>query len=102
MGSVMRSGWWTCRRSPGRRWWRLVGLTGAGGCGKTRLGVQVVGVMVGWFGDGVWLVELAAVCEEAAVAAAICQAVGISGQRGRSSLEALLDALASQDVLIVL
>jgi predicted ATPase len=58
--------------------------------------------MVDRFGDGVWLVELAAVSEEEAVAAAICQAVGITGQPGRPALEALLDALASQDVLIVL
>jgi predicted ATPase/class 3 adenylate cyclase len=81
---------------------RLVTLTGAGGCGKTRLSLQVTAEMVDRFGDGVWLVELAAVSEEEAVAAAICQAVGITGQPGRPAQEALLDALASQDVLIVL
>jgi predicted ATPase len=63
-----------------------VTLTGAGGCGKTRLGLQVAAEMVDRFGDGVWLVELAAVSEEEAVAAAICKAVGITGQPGRPAL----------------
>ncbi|HEY1347290.1 MAG TPA: hypothetical protein VGF54_20070, partial [Streptosporangiaceae bacterium] len=47
-------------------------------------------------------VELAAVSDENAVAPAICQALGISGQPGRPALETLLDALAPQDVLIML
>ncbi len=53
-------------------------------------------------GDGVWLVELAAVSDEEAVAPAICEALGIAAQPGRPVLETLLDALAPQDVLIVL
>ena len=53
-------------------------------------------------GDGVWLVELAAVSDEDAVAPAICGALGIATQPGRPVPETLLDALALQDVLIVL
>ena len=49
-------------------------------------------------GDGVWLVELAAVLDEDAVAPAIARALGIIGQPGRP----VLDALAALDVLIVL
>jgi transcriptional regulator with XRE-family HTH domain len=37
---------------------RLVTLTGAGGCGKTRLGLQLAAGLVDEPGDGVWLVEL--------------------------------------------
>src|ERR1700757_1549099 len=33
---------------------RLVTLTGAGGAGKTRLAIQVAGLMATDFGDGVW------------------------------------------------
>jgi predicted ATPase/class 3 adenylate cyclase len=80
---------------------RLVTLTGAGGCGKTRLGLQVAAELLDGSGDGVWLVELAAVLDEDAVAPAISQALGITGQPGRPALEALLDALAPQDILIV-
>ena len=81
---------------------RLVTLTGAGGGGKTRLGLQVAAELLDGSGDGVWLVELAAVTDEDAVAPAICAALRLAAQPGRPVLEALLDALAPQDVLIVL
>ncbi len=81
---------------------RLVTLTGAGGSGKTRLCLQVAADLLDGSGDGVWLVELAPVSEQGAVASAISQALGIKSQAGRPALETLLDALSSQYVLIVL
>jgi predicted ATPase/class 3 adenylate cyclase len=80
---------------------RLVTLTGAGGCGKTRLGLQVAAALLDGSGDGVWLAELAAVTNEDAVPAAISRALRLAAQPARPALEALLDALALQDVLIV-
>ena len=53
-------------------------------------------------GDGVWLVELAAVSEAGAVASTVCRALGISSHPDRPALETLLDALAPQNVLIIL
>jgi predicted ATPase len=81
---------------------RLVTLTGAGGCGKTRLGLQLAAELLDGSGDGVWLVELAAVTDDSAVASAISQVLGIAGQPGRPVLDTLLDALAPQDMLIML
>ena len=80
---------------------RLVTLTGAGGCGKTRLGLQVAAELLDGSGDGVWLVELAAVTDEDEVPAAISQALRLTAQPDRPARETLLDALALQDVLIV-
>jgi class 3 adenylate cyclase len=62
---------------------RLVTLTGAVGAGKTRLGLQLAAGLLDGSGDGVWLVELAAVTNQDAVAPAICQALGIAAQPGR-------------------
>jgi len=81
---------------------RLVTLTGAGGAGKTRLGLQVAAELLDRSGDGVWVVELAAATDQDAVPAAISQALRLAAQPGRPALEALLDALALQDVLIVM
>jgi predicted ATPase/class 3 adenylate cyclase len=81
---------------------RLVTLTGAGGCGKTRLSLQVAAELLDGSGDGVWLVELAAVSDPDAVPSVIIESLGIAPQAGRPALEALLDALAPQDLLIVL
>jgi predicted ATPase/class 3 adenylate cyclase len=81
---------------------RMVTLTGAGGCGKTRLSLQLAAEMLDGAADGVWLVELAAVVDPDAVPAAISGALGIAPQPGRPALEALLDALNPQDIVIVL
>ena len=81
---------------------RLVTLTGPGGCGKTRLSLEVAAELLDECGDGAWLAELAAVSDEGMVAAAICRALGVAVRLGRPVLGNLLDALAPQDVLIVL
>src|SRR3984885_7661722 len=81
---------------------RLVTVTGAGGAGKTRLGLQAAAELLDGSGDGVWLVELAAISDENAVAPAICEVLGIAAQPGRPVLETLLDALGPQDLLILL
>ena len=81
---------------------RMVTLTGAGGCGKTRLSLQVAAEMLDGAGDGAWLVELAAVSDADSVPSAISAALGMAPQPGRAPLEALLDALGPQDILIVL
>ncbi len=80
----------------------LVTLTGAGGAGKTRLSLQVAAELLDGSGDGVWLAELAALSGEDDVASAICEALRIAWQPGQPAVETLIDALAPQDVLIVL
>jgi predicted ATPase len=53
-------------------------------------------------GDGVWLVELAAISDPDLIAPSISDALGLLAQPGRPPLDALIDALAVQDMLIVL
>ena len=94
-GSWPRSGPWS--RSS-----RLVTLTGAGGSGKTRLSLQVAAELLDGSGDGVWLVELAAVADQDAVAPAICRALGMPGGRAGPSWRPCSTPWRPQDVLIVL
>jgi predicted ATPase len=63
---------------------RLVTLTGVGGVGKTRLAVEVATRLADEFPDGVWLFELAAVSDPAAVPAAVAAVLGITQQPGKS------------------
>ncbi len=81
---------------------RLVTLTGAGGSGKTRLSLQVAAELLEGFDDGVWLVELAGVTDGDAVAPVIGAALGIAARAGHTALDALVDALIPQRILLVL
>src|SRR5215218_2780525 len=56
---------------------RLVTLTGPGGTGKTRLGLQVAADLLDRFEHGVFLVELAPLSDPALVAPTIAQALGV-------------------------
>src|SRR5215217_5371762 len=56
---------------------RLLTLTGAGGCGKTRLALEVSRELIGAYPDGVWLVELAPLSEGDLVAHAVASVLGV-------------------------
>jgi DNA-binding SARP family transcriptional activator len=81
---------------------RLLTLTGAGGCGKTRLALEVARESLGAYPDGVWLVELAPLSEGALVAHAVASVLGIKEQPIRSPTEALMVFLRTKRVLLVL
>src|SRR6201981_182574 len=57
---------------------RLVTLTGVGGVGKTRLAVEVSARLADDFPDGVWVFELAAVTDPAAVPDAVGAVPGLT------------------------
>jgi len=58
---------------------RLVTLTGPGGSGKTRLGLQAAGAAADGYPQGVWWVPLAAVGDPGSVLDAVGRALGASG-----------------------
>ena len=81
---------------------RLVTLTGAGGVGKTRLAVEVASAVAADFADGVVLVELSAVADDALVAVAVARGLGVEDRAVTGIEERLIRVLSSQRRLLVL
>ena len=82
---------------------RLLTLTGAGGCGKTRLALQAAADLLGQARDGVWFVDLAPLTEPEQIPGAVAAALGLTDPGGQQPLlDSLTDALHEQDTLILL
>lgn len=81
---------------------RLITLTGSGGCGKTRLALQVAAERIERHADGVWFVALAAVYEPSAVVQAISQAVSATARSGIGDVDAVAAHLRDREVLLVM
>jgi predicted ATPase len=81
---------------------RLVTLTGAGGCGKSRLAREVAAGLLAEFPDGVGWVELASVIEPFLIPCHVAQALGVREQPGRPLLETLRDHVSERKALLVL
>ena len=81
---------------------RLLTLTGSGGCGKTRLGLQVAADVLENYPDGVWLIELAPLADPALVPQAVAQALNVSEEPGKPLLPTLVAALKAKRLLLVL
>jgi predicted ATPase/class 3 adenylate cyclase len=80
---------------------RLVTLTGVGGVGKTRLALEVAGRLANDFPEGVWVIELAAVGDPAAVSEAVAAVLGIVPQTGLSTADSVAAALEGRSRLLV-
>ena len=81
---------------------RLLTLVGAGGSGKTRLSLQVAADLLDGQGDGVWLVELAALSDPALVPQAVADVLGVQEQAGKPIQQTLVEALKAKRLLLVL
>ena len=81
--------------------YRVVTLLGAGGVGKTRLALDVARRQLTRYPDGVWLVELAPLGDEAHVVSAFSTLFGVEEHADRSSLSSLLSALRERHLLLV-
>ena len=81
---------------------RLLTLTGAGGCGKTRLALEVARQVLDGFPDGVWLADLAPLAEPALVMHTVAAVLDVRQAPNRSLVETLSDQLRHRRILLVL
>ncbi|MGO9164331.1 MAG: LuxR C-terminal-related transcriptional regulator [Streptosporangiaceae bacterium] len=81
---------------------RLVTLTGVGGAGKTRLGLQVAAGLLDSAGDGVWFVDLAPLQDPGLVTVTVADVLGIRQEPGRSVFDTLVEAVSGRSTLVLL
>ncbi len=81
---------------------RALTLTGAGGCGKTRLALQAAADTLDRFSGGAWWVALAPLADAALLADAVATAVGVRPLPGQTAADAVVAHLAARRALLVL
>jgi predicted ATPase len=80
---------------------RLVTLTGPGGTGKTRLGLEVARSIQANFPHGVYFVDLASISEPDLLVTTAAHTIGIREGGGRPPLENLKDYLSNKEIFLL-
>jgi predicted ATPase len=81
---------------------RLVTLTGEGGIGKTRLGIEVARHLLPEFADGARVAELAPLSDPELVPVTVATALGLEFTAGAMSAERVANALGGKQLILVL
>ncbi|MES2461561.1 MAG: tetratricopeptide repeat protein [Armatimonadota bacterium] len=81
---------------------RLLTLTGSGGCGKTRLSLQIAADVLDSYRDGVWLVELASLSDGSLVPYAVANVFELKEILGEPITATLTGALQGRQALLLL
>lgn len=81
---------------------RLITLTGPGGCGKTRLAIQIANKVNGLFEDGVWWVDLAPSIDPALVPQFVVHTFGTRPVADQPMMESLINFVRPKQMLLLL
>jgi predicted ATPase/DNA-binding winged helix-turn-helix (wHTH) protein len=82
--------------------YRLVSLVGAGGIGKTRLGLEVARLLMPRFADGVFLAELGPLSSPQLVAATVASALGLSHAANTMSHYSVAQSVGTRRLLLLI
>lgn len=81
---------------------RLVTLSGVGGCGKTRLAIQLANRLSANYGDGVCFVGLASLSDPGLITQFVVQSLNLRLAENQPLLEGLKHFLRSRQLLLIL
>ena len=81
---------------------RLLTLTGAGGCGKTRIALEVAKSVSDQYPDGAWFVDLSPLADSALLPQAVASALGVWEVPDRGLTSTLVEYLRPLKVLLLL
>jgi predicted ATPase/class 3 adenylate cyclase len=81
---------------------RLVTLTGVGGCGKTRLAIEVAHREVPSYPEGVWFADLSTIADGVALPGAVASALGVMITTGLQPIDQITTYLAPREALLVI
>src|SRR5262249_12094711 len=81
---------------------RLLTLTGAGGCGKTRLSLQVAAELLEHFPDAVWLVDLAPLTNASLVTRAVAQVLSLKEQLHQPLTRTIVEYARDKRLLLII
>jgi predicted ATPase/class 3 adenylate cyclase len=81
---------------------RLLTVTGSGGCGKTRLTLQVAAELLEENEDGAWLVELGPITDPDLVPRTVANALQVREERGRPILQSVVEFLKNRQLLLLI
>jgi len=80
---------------------RLITLTGPGGTGKTRIGLEVGRTVLNHFQQGVYFVDLSTIRDPALVPTTTSHAIGLREGGGRPPLDKLKEYLADKEMFLL-
>jgi non-specific serine/threonine protein kinase len=81
---------------------RLLTLTGIGGCGKTRLALEVARGALPNYSDGVWFVELGPLADPLLAPRRVADVLGVRETTDQAGTTVLVAVVAAQHMLLVL
>lgn len=81
---------------------RLITLVGSGGCGKTRLALEVAATQRDRFEDGVWFVDFSPLTAGEQVSRLVANVLSVKGDVEMTPLESILALLGTSKQLLVL